>query len=127
MTTMRSLLLLAFLVLISGCYNFYNACQDPDAISEKWVPQCFYHLKVLATDPKNSTVTAQYADDYRQDTTKPMQEFTFRVRDLDHLGLVQDQGYFFVRQGSSPYLEPFYGTPKCIYDYEKGNSTPGCK
>lgn len=120
MITRRSLLFLSFPLLLSGCYNFYNPCADPDAISERWVPQCFYHLRVLDTDPSTSTVNAQYVGDYRQDKTKPMPSFTFHVRDLDHLKIQKNKEYYFIRQGSSPFLEPFSGTPKGV-EYPEGN------
>lgn len=120
MVMKRSLLLLGFLALLSGCVT--NPCVDPDAISPKWVPQCFYHLKVVATDPTNSIVKAQYAEDYRQDKTKQLPSYTFRVRDLDHLKLETGKDYYFIRQGSSPFLEPFSQKPKCTYEHKDGKT-----
>ena len=112
----KTLLLLGVLGLLTGCVTI--PCSDPDQVSEIWVPQCLYHLKVKETDPSNSTVTAQYASDYREDKTKPLTEFKFRVRDLGHLKIENGHEYYFIRQGSSPFLEPYYGTPKGIYQYE---------
>jgi hypothetical protein len=113
-------LVLVFAGLLTGCFK--PACADPDAISEKWVPQCFYHLKVVETDPTNSMVKAQYAEDYRQDKTKALPSYTFRVRDLDHLKLETGKDYYFIRQGSSPFLEPFYQKPKCTYEHKDGKT-----
>jgi len=113
MITIRGLLLFGFLALLSGCVT--NPCSDPDEISQKWVPQCLYYLKVTHTDPSNSTVKAQYALNYSK---KPIQTFSFRVRDLEHLKIEKGQEYYFIRQGSSPFLEPYYETPRGIFQHE---------
>jgi len=114
----RTFLFLGFLGLLAGCStNPY--CANPDAIAVKWAPQCFYHLTVTQTDRSNSTVTAHYADYFGPDPTKAKKTYTFRVRDLDHLKLETGKDYYFIRQGSSPFLEPFVEKPKCAYDFRK--------
>ena len=117
MLTPKSLVLLGFLGLMTGCVT--TPCSDPDAISEKWVPQCLYHLTVTHVDTSTSTVTAKVPDALNlTDPKQPAQIFKFRVHDLAHLKLEEEKEYYFIRQGSSPYLDPYYGTPKGIYQYK---------
>jgi hypothetical protein len=112
MMTSRTLLLLGFLILLSGCAQ---RCVYPDSISDAPPVQCFYHLVVTDINTENHTITARIPDALNY-SDRPPDSFTFRIREFDELKtlLKKDQEYYFIREGNAAFLDVFYGTPKGI-------------
>ena len=109
MISIRSVLSLSCLLLLSGCAeapHVGSPCPYPGEPSAAH-KSCWYSLTITNIDSSKNLVTA---------TDEQHNSFTFRVRDVDMLThtdqLKKGETYVFSAVSNSPYLELYADQPK---------------
>lgn len=138
MITVRHLLVVSFLTLLSGCAIGTGVCHYPSQlpIYPSWyattASKCTYFLTVTKIKKEEGWVMGKYPQDLIKDShADPDRKYKFLVSDLDwwvdKKQLVEGQDYIFIGNPDSPFLQPFFAQGYEEENYEDENKRKGYK
>ena len=130
MITVRHLLVVSFLTLLSGCALVAGDCPSPSRLPilpdhfATTASKCKYYLTVTKINKEEGWVTGKYPQYLtKEQNADPTVEYKFLVRDLDwwvnKKQLLEGQDYIFIGSPDTPFLQPFYVQRSKEYDESK--------
>jgi len=119
MITVRHLLVVSFLVLLSGCAIVAGECSPPSSLPitrshfATTASKCSYVLTVTKIDPEAGWVTGKYPQYHiNENNADPQVEYKFLVKDLvwwkSRKLLVEGQDYIFIGDLDSAFVQPYF-------------------